>query len=221
MRYRLWVLALSALASTTAAAQDQGGLKLDKGVIDNPDAQAAAIQNTLRLQMLAPGRVQGGPPDANQGDALSRSQKNQQGISKLRGDSGFLGGFQFGQPTQQSGIDRLAKPPAPADQGVFDPAAVTVEKTVNVFRGPVSVIEGDNNVVQQQVSPGTGPAAQQQIVTKGGGATTKGGKGGGTTSGGGNSNVAAGAGATAQQQVVTVGDTGGKAPKRQRRQNPP
>jgi len=114
---------------------------------------------------------------------------------------------------QQSALDRRVKV-APLGVGGDQPV---IENTVNQFTGPVSVIHGNNNVVQQQQAGSAGPTAQQQAITVGNTAGTgrakSGTNGGGSTNGGANSNVAIGPGATAQQQVVTVGGSDRNAPR--------
>jgi hypothetical protein len=191
MKGSLIALALVACIATPVWAQQTGGVKLSDDVLGDPDAQGKAVFRTMQLNALASsrgatgGQVQAQTGATNDTSDLSRFQaKHQQMITGLRGDSGFLGGFRFGQATQQSAFDRMAKP-VPADGGAFVDGAfgggdlfigedggggrVLVQKTVNVtnnFEGPASFVEGNGNIVQQNAAGGGGPTAQQQIVTE-------------------------------------------------------
>ena len=91
-------------------------------------------------------------------------------IAALRGDPGYLGGFQFGTPLASS---RTVQPQMPNDGGWHyrrqhghGDGPVVINNT-----GPLAVTMGNGNVVQQSTSNGSGPIAQQQIAAMPGGIT--------------------------------------------------
>jgi hypothetical protein len=168
-----------ALMAGPVAAQEMGGVKLTPEVLAIDDNQAQALSQTLSLvqraaaaSAAAQGQFGGGasssrPATANtaatnspNGSASDLQSVNQQSIARLRGDAGFLAGFAMNQPLAASRATPVTTAP--------DIAAPVVNET---FSGPVSIVKGNGNVVQQQVSgSGSGATAQQQIVTTNGGA---------------------------------------------------
>lgn len=146
-------LALLALATPApAGAQDAGGLRLLPGVIKHGGPQGLAQPLPFTRTFITARDVQGGMTPAD------HSAKNQSMITKLRGDPGYLAGFHFGQPNAPSrqgdgargfGITGFMDPPAP----------------IIINNGPLSIVKGNGNLLQQQFTPGGGPVAQQQVAT--------------------------------------------------------
>ncbi|HYH17245.1 MAG TPA: hypothetical protein VD995_01390 [Azospirillum sp.] len=88
------------LSAGGAAAQDAGGIGFPTGVSAANVAQAFAQPPRMPV-FTAPRRIT--PPGAmvtNPG--VSRKQVHQQQIAKIRGDAGFLAGFNKGQPLAAS-----------------------------------------------------------------------------------------------------------------------
>jgi hypothetical protein len=204
---RLPALALLALFHLPAAAQEAGGVVLDPQVLASANVPVLTPPG-FPFNHTGSGISPNGPP--NVGSAANRSATNQQLISQIRGDGGFLEGFQNGQPLAAS------RQPAQAPE-----VPIVINNTPYFFNsqgGPVSVDFGSGNVVQQQVGPqatGQGQAvnfaaaagANAAAGTGTGGAGTGRhhgrGSGANVTNGGGNT-VIAGTNASVQQQVLTI-----------------
>jgi hypothetical protein len=113
--------------------------------------------------------------------ATDRSARDQDMITRLRGDAGYLGGFSFGsplsasvQPTQQAPFDGSGYGGHQHGHGGRrGPRQVVVNRVdVTTFQGPVVV--GNNNSVQQQTASGSGPIALQQVMSRPGASGTGG-----------------------------------------------
>jgi hypothetical protein len=94
--------------------------------------------------------------------AADHQAADQNAITQLRGDPGFLSGFQFGTPLAGSRQTAL-----PNDGGYWarhghahGQAPVIINS-----QGPLAVTVGNGNVVQQQSATGSGPIALQQVAT--------------------------------------------------------
>jgi hypothetical protein len=94
--------ALLALAAP-AMAQESGGLHISAAAGTGPHGLAQLLPQVRTLITAAD--VQGGMT------AADRQAKNQDMITRLRGDPGFLSGFSFGQPLAAS------RQPQPVDSG--------------------------------------------------------------------------------------------------------
>jgi hypothetical protein len=114
--------------------------------------------------------------------AADHQAQNQDMITRLRGDPGFLSGFSFGTPLAASRQASVL----PDDGGYRyrhrhgnggGPIIINND-------GPLAVTVGNGNVVQQQSSTGSGPVAQQQVATTPSGASRSGGAVNLVTSGG-------------------------------------
>jgi hypothetical protein len=161
------VLALLALGAP-AMAQETGGLRLAPGLNGGPVGLARPLPST-RMPLMTAHDMQNGMT------AADHQAQNQDMITRLRGDPGFLSGFSFGTPLAAS---RQA-PVLPDDAGYryrhrhgHSGGPVIINND-----GPLAVTVGNGNVVQQQSATGSGPIAQQQVATtpsagaSGGGAT--------------------------------------------------
>jgi hypothetical protein len=151
------VLAVMAL-SVPAMAQDSGGVPLAPGVHGGPKGLA-------RLLPFVPQPFQTAQSVQNGMTAADHQAADQNAITQLRGDPGFLSGFLQGQPLAASRQPVQTFPDAGGygyrrhhhgnGQG---PIIINNE-------GPLAVTVGNGNVVQQQSAKGSGPIAQQQIAT--------------------------------------------------------
>lgn len=159
-RLVLSVLLLGA-AGTPGIAQEAGGLRLAPNVGRGPVGLAQPLPFVPSL-ITAQQAQNGMTPVGHQ--AL-----NQDRITALRGDPGFLAGFRFGTPLAAS---RQPIAPPPDDGFGFGgfgrrrhhrhtPIIINNE-------GPLAVTVGNGNVVQQQSAIGSGPIAQQQVSTTSG-----------------------------------------------------
>lgn len=165
-RTLLPVLALLA-ATVPAMAQDAGGVRLAPGLKGGPVGLAKPLPFT-RPPLLTAQDMQGGL------SASDRQAKNQDMITRLRGDPGFLGGFQFGTPLAASLQAQAAVPNTVPDDGGYQyrrhhghgSGPVIINNT-----GPLAVTVGNNNSVQQQSASGSGPIALQQVASPGGAAS--------------------------------------------------
>lgn len=137
-------------------AQESGGLGLDPGIKDGPHGIARPMQFT-RPPFLTAHDVQGGMT------ATDHQTQDQNMISKLRGDPGYLSGFSFGTPLAAS---RQA-PTMPYDAGYWYRRAHRGTQNTTIINndGPLAVTVGNGNVVQQQSATGAGPIALQQVAT--------------------------------------------------------
>jgi hypothetical protein len=154
------ILAVMAL-SVPAMAQDSGGVPLAPGVNSGPKGLA-------RLLPFVPQPFVTAHDLQNGMTAADHQAVNQNAITKLRGDPGFLAGFSMGTPLAAS---RQVQPTeAFADDGGYGyrrhhhgngqgPIIINNE-------GPLALTVGNGNVVQQQSAKGSGPIAQQQVATK-------------------------------------------------------
>lgn len=139
-----------------AMAQDSGGVALSPGIKGGPVGLARPLPFT-RPPFVTAHELQGGLTPAD------HQATNQNTISRLRGDPGFLSGFALGTPLAAS---------RQAGQSQPDGAAPLIINN----QGPLALTVGNGNVVQQQSATGSGPIAQQQVATtpaagsKGGGA---------------------------------------------------
>src|SRR5271166_1489991 len=150
-----------------AIAQESGGLGLDPGIKDGPHGLARPMQFT-RPPFLTARDLQGGMT------AADHQAQNQNMISKLRGDPGFLAGFSFGTPLAAS---RQPVQTLPDDGGYryrrshgHGDGPIIINS-----QGPLAVTVGNGNVVQQQSATGSGPIALQQVATAPGGGSRGGG----------------------------------------------
>jgi hypothetical protein len=161
------VLALTAL-SVPAMAQDSGGVRLAPGLNGGPVGLARPLPYT-RPPFVTAHDLQNGMT------AADHQAADQNAITQLRGDPGFLSGFAFGTPLAAS------RQPLPAS---YDGGGYHHRRRGNGSRttiinndGPLAVTVGNGNVIQQQSATGSGPIAQQQVATlptgasHGGGAT--------------------------------------------------
>jgi hypothetical protein len=146
------VLTLMAFASP-AMAQDAGGVQLAPGAKGGPSGLARPLP-FVRTLMTARD-VQNGMT------AADHQAQNQDMISRLRGDPGFLSGFQFGTPLAASRQPQLQ----PDDGGSGLPHHHRARPIIINNQGPLAVTVGNGNVVQQQSAIGSGPIAQQQVAT--------------------------------------------------------
>jgi len=206
---RLSAIVLLALLRLPAAAQEAGGVVIDPEVLNSANVPVLTPPN-FPFPRGGTGISPAGQP--NVGSAANRQAANQQLISKMRGDGGFLDGFVAGQPL------------AASRQQAANDVPVVINNTPFLFNsqgGPVSVDFGTGNIVQQQVSGaaqgngGQGNVAQHQLVALAPAATgaspdgvahsgsPRRGGGSNIVNGGGNTLIA-GANATAQQQVLTI-----------------
>lgn len=153
------VLPILALATfgASALAQDSGGLNLSPKIGRGPVGLARPLLSAP-IPMATAQQVQNGMTSADHQTA------NQTMISALRGDPGYLSGFQIGTPLA---VSRQQQLPQQNDGGYWArhghrqaPQTVIVDNG-----GPLAVTVGNGNVVQQSSANGTGPIAQQQIVT--------------------------------------------------------
>jgi hypothetical protein len=153
------ILALIAL-SVPAMAQDSGGVPLAPGVHGGPKGLA-------RLLPFVPQPFVTAHDLQNGMTAADHQAADQNAITQLRGDPGFLSGFSMGTPLAAS---RQVQPTqAFPDDGGYGyrrhhhgngqgPIIINNE-------GPLAVTVGNGNVVQQQSAKGSGPIAQQQVAT--------------------------------------------------------
>jgi hypothetical protein len=145
------VVALLSLGSG-AMAQDAGGVKLAPGTNGGPVGLARPLPFT-RPPFVTAQDVQNGMTPA------SSQTQDQNMITALRGDAGYLAGFSFGTPLAAS------RQPVPNDGGYYyrhhhhgnGPVIINND-------GPLAVTVGNGNVVQQQSASGSGPIAQQQVA---------------------------------------------------------
>jgi hypothetical protein len=163
-----------------AAAQESGGLRLAPGIGAGPVGLARPLPFT-RTPFVTARDLQNGMTPAD------HQAQDQDMITRLRGDPGFLAGFSFGTPLAPSRQVQTL----PDDGGYRyrhrhghgqGPIIINNE-------GPLAVTVGNGNVVQQQSAAGPGPIAQQQVATTPGGGL----------SGGGASNVVMGSGNIVQR----------------------
>jgi len=140
----LHTLAAVALWSADAAAQTAGGLSVSGpglGQLPMSALQSQGGGSGSAGLLSAPADVRAANP------ARSRQTTDQQAIARIRGDAGYLAGFQFGQPLAPSRQPPVT--PTPDVTIVNDPFVVNNDNST------VSLSVGDNNTSQQ----GTGTVA--------------------------------------------------------------
>lgn len=135
------------LTAGTAAAQVTGGIAFPPGPIPGA-AMAQAFSQTPRLPVSVNPTPRGAPPGAMvTNPSVRRSTVNQQAITRIRGDAGYLAGFNKGQP--------LAASRQPPVQPV-DPSFTIIDAPfiVNNFNSALNFAFGDGNISQQQLGDG-------------------------------------------------------------------
>jgi hypothetical protein len=150
------VLALMAL-HVPAMAQDAGGVPLKSNVAGGVINIARPLPSTRTF--LTAHDVQNGMT------AADHQAADQNAITALRGDPGFLSGFSFGSPLAAS------LQPVQNDGGYWrrHHRGQGHGPTIINNNGPLAVTVGNNNLVQQQSANGPGPIGQQQVATAPGG----------------------------------------------------
>ncbi|QCO14319.1 hypothetical protein D3869_03240 [Azospirillum brasilense] len=150
-------LAALALLGGTAAAQDAGGFSV------NPQL-GAAVGMSMGMGMGMPPLLprqpvfvnatrRGAPPGATVTNPnVSRQATHQQAIAKIRGDAGFLGGFNKGQALAAS----RQPPPEPI---VPNFTFIDAPFIVNNFDSSLALSFGDSNVTEQFIIQGADGSA--------------------------------------------------------------
>ncbi|WP_042701599.1 hypothetical protein [Azospirillum sp. B506] len=136
------------LTAGTAAAQVTGGIAFPPGPIPGA-AMAQAFAQTPRLPVSENPTPRGAPPGAMvTNPSVRRTSVNQQAITRIRGDAGYLAGFNKGQP--------LAASRQPPVQPV-DPSFTIIDAPfiVNNFNSALNFAFGDGNISQQQLGDGS------------------------------------------------------------------
>jgi hypothetical protein len=166
------ILALLNVA-TPAVAQDAGGVPIKSNFIGSGAVKGLAQPLPFTRTFVTARDVQGGLTPAD------HQAQNQNTITKLRGDAGFLAGFHLGQPLAPS-RQILQDQSQGGDPGVGGDQSLGFDQVINDFGfhrrqrartviinnlGPLALTNGNGNVVQQQFAPGSGPVAQQQVAT--------------------------------------------------------
>ncbi|HYH38058.1 MAG TPA: hypothetical protein VD860_07545 [Azospirillum sp.] len=139
------------LTAGSAAAQDMGGIGFAPG---GPSAAnlAQAFSQPARLPVFANPQKRGAPPGAMvTNPAVSRKAVNQQAITKIRGDAGFLAGFDKGQALAVS-----RQPPPP--QFVPNFTFIDAPFIVNNVNSALNFTFGDGNVSEQGMTQTGGSA---------------------------------------------------------------
>jgi hypothetical protein len=153
----LSVMAMMALTAPAmmapAVAQDAGGLRIAPGAKGGPVGLARPLPFTQTF--VTAHDLQNGMTSAD------HQAKNQDMITRLRGDPGFLSGFQLGTPLAAS----RQQPVLPDDGGYRSRRRHGPRPIIINNEGPLAVTVGNGNVVQQQSAIGSGPIAQQQVAT--------------------------------------------------------
>ena len=144
-------LAALTLATGSAAAQDGGGTVVDPrmgAMVGMSMGMGMGMPPLLpRQPVFVNAARRGAPPGAlvtNPG--VSRKAVQQEAITKVRGDAGFLGGFNKGQPLAAS----RQKPVEP-----FVPNFTFIDAPfiVNNLNSTLALTFGDNNVSGQNLPP--------------------------------------------------------------------
>jgi hypothetical protein len=142
----LQAVAVLALLGGTAAAQEAGGLNVTgRGFGPLPNSmlpQTTAAGNPFR----APSDVRAANP------ARARQTVDQQAITSIRGDAGYLAGFQFGQPVAAS------RQPPPDLTPPTDLTVIEQPFILNNQDSVVSLAVGDGNTSQQDLGKSPAPA---------------------------------------------------------------
>lgn len=135
------------LTAGTAAAQVTGGIAFPPGPIPGA-AMAQAFSQAPRLPVSVNPTPRGAPPGAMvTNPSVRRSSVNQQAITRIRGDAGYLAGFNKGQPLAAS-----RQPPVQPDPGF---TIIDAPFIVNNFNSALNFAFGDGNVSQQQLGDGS------------------------------------------------------------------
>jgi hypothetical protein len=155
-RALLAVVAVAAFGAP-AMAQESGGLRLAPNVGAGPVGLARPLPFT-RQPFLTAHDLQNGMT------AADHQAADQNAITQLRGDPGFLAGFLSGTPLAAS------RQPQPAgyDGGTWyhqHHHGHGSGPTIINNSGPLAVTVGNGNVIQQQSANGSGPIALQQVAT--------------------------------------------------------
>ncbi|HYZ23508.1 MAG TPA: hypothetical protein VE690_15270 [Rhodopila sp.] len=146
------------LLGAPAIAQDAGGVSLAPGIGKGPVGLARPLLSAPPPFLTARDLQSGMTPADHQA-------QNQNMITRLRGDAGYLAGFSFGTPLAPS-----RQVPVAGEDGGFGFSGHGRHRRPPVIinnEGPLQVINGTGNVVQQQYASGPGPIAQQQVSTTG------------------------------------------------------
>lgn len=175
MTRALAILAVLALCTTAAAAQQVGGM---------PVAGPGMGPLPLQPEPIMAGALHQTPSDVKSANpARTREARAQQSIAAIRGDAGFLGGFFHGQPVAAS---RQPPPPelpmpdfltvieAPFIQNNFgSPVSVATQgpATINAQDSPVAVNAGPGKLEQKvdsavNIAAGTGNVATQKVAAR-------------------------------------------------------
>ncbi len=130
------------LTAGSAFAQDMGGIGFAPG---GPSAAnlAQAFAQPARLPVFANPQRRGAPPGALvTNPSVSRKSMHQQGLTKIRGDAGFLGGFDKGQALS------VSRQPPPT----FAPPITFIDAPfiVNNVNSALNFAFGDGNVSEQR-----------------------------------------------------------------------
>lgn len=149
-----WCVTIFLTIGAPAVAQDSGGVGLAPGTNGGPVGLARPLPYT-RPPFVTAHDLQGGLTPAD------RQQKNQDMISRLRGDPGFLAGFSGGTPLAASRQPLATLP----DDGGYRQRHPQPRQVIINNEGPLAVTVGNGNVVQQQSAISSGPIAQQQVAT--------------------------------------------------------
>lgn len=158
-----------ALLGGTAAAQDAGGFAVDPrlgATVGMSMGMGMGMPPLMpRQPVFANAAPRGAPPGATVTNPnVSRKELSQQAITKIRGDAGFLGGFNKGQALAAS-----RQPPPEPITPTFN--FIDAPFIVNNFDSSLALSFGDSNVTQQFVvqggeaqadAGGGAPAAQTQ-----------------------------------------------------------
>lgn len=139
-----------------ALAQESGGLGLDPSIKDGPHGLARPLQFS-RPPLITAHDLQNGMT------AADHQAQDQNAITQLRGDAGFLAGFSMGTPQAASRQTQTL----PYDGGYWyrHSHGRSQGPTIINNQGPLALTIGNGNVVQQQSATGSGPIAQQQVAT--------------------------------------------------------
>ncbi|MBK1838511.1 hypothetical protein JHL17_13910 [Azospirillum sp. YIM B02556] len=144
------------LTAGTAAAQVTGGIAFPPGPIPGA-AMAQAFAQTPRLPVSVNPTPRGAPPGAMvTNPSLRRSTVNQQAITRIRGDAGYLAGFSKGQPLAAS------RQPPPVDPSF---TIIDAPFIVNNFNSALNFAFGDGNVSQQQLGDGSAAGSGAPVET--------------------------------------------------------
>jgi hypothetical protein len=156
MKRTFLAAAVLTVLAVPAMAQESGGLRLAPGLNGGPVGLARPLPFT-RPPLLSAHDLQNGMT------AADHQAQDQNAITQLRGDAGYLAGFSLGTPLAAS---RQPQQPVYADDGWQrrhhrHGGATTIINN----QGPLALTVGNGNVIQQQSANGSGPIAQQQVAT--------------------------------------------------------